>query len=38
VRNESSWHNPFEDMKISDFMAGAAVMRQVLVELRDEPG
>jgi N-carbamoyl-L-amino-acid hydrolase len=32
VRNENGSHNPYEDMKISDFMAGVAVMRQVLVE------
>lgn len=32
VRNENGSHNPYEDMKISDFMAGVAVMRQVLRE------
>jgi beta-ureidopropionase / N-carbamoyl-L-amino-acid hydrolase len=32
VRNENGSHNPYEDMKISDFMAGVAVMRQVLSE------
>ena len=32
VRNENGSHNPYEDMKISDFMAGVAVMRQVLAE------
>lgn len=32
VRNENGSHNPHEDMKISDFMAGVAVMKQVLVE------
>jgi N-carbamoyl-L-amino-acid hydrolase len=32
VRNENGSHNPHEDMKISDFMAGVAVMRQVLTE------
>jgi N-carbamoyl-L-amino-acid hydrolase len=32
VRNENGSHNPHEDMQISDFMAGVAVMRQVLRE------
>jgi N-carbamoyl-L-amino-acid hydrolase len=32
VRNENGSHNPHEDMKISDFMAGVAVMRNALVE------
>jgi N-carbamoyl-L-amino-acid hydrolase len=32
VRNENGSHNPHEDMKISDFMAGVAVMRKVLME------
>jgi len=32
VRNENGSHNPYEDMQISDFMAGVAVMRQVLRE------
>jgi N-carbamoyl-L-amino-acid hydrolase len=32
VRNENGSHNPYEHMKISDFMAGVAVMRQVLRE------
>jgi N-carbamoyl-L-amino-acid hydrolase len=32
VRNENGSHNPREDMKISDFMAGLAVMRDVLAE------
>jgi len=32
VRNENGSHNPFEDMKIDDFMKGVAVMRKVLME------
>jgi N-carbamoyl-L-amino-acid hydrolase len=32
VRNENGSHNPYEDMQIFDFMAGVAVMRQVLRE------
>jgi N-carbamoyl-L-amino-acid hydrolase len=32
VRNENGSHNPYEDMQISDFMAGVAVMKQVLRE------
>jgi N-carbamoyl-L-amino-acid hydrolase len=32
VRNENGSHNPHEDMKIADFMAGVAVMRNVLAE------
>ena len=32
VRNENGSHNPFEDMKIDDFMKGVAVMRKVLTE------
>ena len=29
IRNEHGSHNPREDMAIADFMAGAAVVRQV---------
>jgi N-carbamoyl-L-amino-acid hydrolase len=32
IRNENGSHNPHEDMKISDFMLGVAVMRNALVE------
>jgi beta-ureidopropionase / N-carbamoyl-L-amino-acid hydrolase len=32
VRNENGSHNPDEDMRIGDFMAGVAVMRNVLTE------
>jgi beta-ureidopropionase / N-carbamoyl-L-amino-acid hydrolase len=32
VRNENGSHNPHEDMKMPDFMAGLAVMRDVLAE------
>ncbi len=32
VRNENGSHNPFEAMKIDDFMKGVAVMRKVLME------
>ncbi|SDN55110.1 Zn-dependent hydrolase [Afipia sp. GAS231] len=32
VRNENGSHNPFEAMKIDDFMKGVAVMRKVLAE------
>jgi len=32
VRNENGSHNPYEDMKIDDFMKGIAVMRKVLGE------
>jgi beta-ureidopropionase / N-carbamoyl-L-amino-acid hydrolase len=32
IRNENGSHNPHEDMKISDFMLGVAVMRNALLE------
>jgi N-carbamoyl-L-amino-acid hydrolase len=32
IRNENGSHNPREDMKMADFMSGAAVMRKVLAE------
>jgi beta-ureidopropionase / N-carbamoyl-L-amino-acid hydrolase len=32
IRNEHGSHNPREDMAIADFMAGVAVMRDVLAE------
>jgi beta-ureidopropionase / N-carbamoyl-L-amino-acid hydrolase len=32
IRNENGSHNPLEDMKIDDFMAGLAVMRKALAE------
>jgi len=32
VRNRHGSHNPQEDMEIADFMAGVAVMRDVLIE------
>jgi acetylornithine deacetylase/succinyl-diaminopimelate desuccinylase-like protein len=32
IRNEPGSHNPREDMAIADFMAGVAVMRDVLAE------
>ena len=36
VRNEHGSHNPQESMRISDFLAGVAVMRRALMEAADE--
>jgi beta-ureidopropionase / N-carbamoyl-L-amino-acid hydrolase len=36
VRNENGSHNPHESMRISDFLAGVAVMRHALTEAADE--
>jgi N-carbamoyl-L-amino-acid hydrolase len=36
VRNEHGSHNPQESMRMSDFLAGVAVMRRALMEAADE--
>jgi beta-ureidopropionase / N-carbamoyl-L-amino-acid hydrolase len=36
VRNENGSHNPHESMRMSDFLAGVAVMRHALMEAADE--
>ena len=36
VRNENGSHNPHESMRMSDFLAGVAVMKRALMEAADE--
>jgi len=36
VRNEHGSHNPHESMRMSDFLAGVAVMKRALMEAADE--
>ena len=36
VRNENGSHNPLESMRMSDFLAGVAVMKRALMEAADE--